>query len=138
MNYELAKELKSAGFPQEKATVYWWKYWKFPKVDKISRPFKDDEFIAVGYELDPASRLDDKRDTTGYWELVACAPTLSELIAACTPTRYDEFLLMTGYTDLWECVARYSGATEEVNKRGSGSNPEEAVAKLWLALNKNG
>jgi len=93
LDYELAKELKEAGYPQ----------------DLVSAPYH---------------RIDFKD----------CAqPTLSELIEACGE--------------------QFGGMTLELDKRsrtgkvwkvysGDGSNilifptPEEAVARLWLALNR--
>ncbi len=97
MNYELAKELKDAGFPQkEKGTLL----------------FKE------GIRL---------TDTQEYWnENSAYAPTLSELIEACG----DGFIQLERLPDRWMCYF--------INDRGwtEGKTPEEAVARLWLALNK--
>lgn len=63
--------------------------------------------------------------------------TLSELIEACNPTQFDDFGLSTGYTDQWEAWATYHGeAIPEVDLKMTGDTPEEAVANLWLELNK--
>ena len=80
MTYELAKELKDAGFPM---------------------PYKDQ----VG----------------GF------RPTLEELIEACGHSGNVSLHL-----DLFgeHCVARKG------NHSGVGSTPTEAVARLWIALNK--
>lgn len=58
-------------------------------------------------------------------------PTLSELIAACLEIIPDKFLDLKSrnYTDSqWIATSNW--------KIGGGYTPEEAVAKLWLELNK--
>lgn len=109
MTYELAKELKEAGFPQE------------------DHHHGTDDFIG---------------EEAG--EMVAI-PTLSELIEACG----DGILLFKGHT--WIAVRfngcygiyddvgipPYSGWIDDMfDNYSEGNTPEEAVAKLWLALNK--
>ena len=72
-------------------------------------------------------------------------PTLSELIEACG----DEFLeLLKGYRTAkdYPFVGWKAWSTSEAAKKrdndddgyiaGRGKTPEEAVARLWLALNK--
>lgn len=88
MTYELAKELKDAGFPQN-----------MPQMDG--------------------------------WP---CKPTLSELIEECGKAMYgmyraDVLWHATGGKDVDD--DRFMITFEE-----DGSTPEEAVARLWLALNK--
>ena len=51
-------------------------------------------------------------------------PTLSELIGACDTTFFE----LSRLEDGWGCNDHY--------QTGTGNTPEEAVAKLWLALNK--
>lgn len=55
-----------------------------------------------------------------------CYPSLSELIAAC------------GVFDALICTNRKPNwtATDGNGHDGEGDTPEEAVARLWLALNK--
>lgn len=60
----------------------------------------------------------------GEW---AYAPTLSELIEACGE---GYFKLAHGQDD-W-----YGSMGLDNEKHSHGSTPEEAVANLWLALNK--
>lgn len=108
MNYELAKQLKDAGFPM-----------------KLALP--NSEFIWGG------------TDTNGT---VYQYPTLSELVEACG----DDFMGI-GRTyntekskdNSWEATQKTWCCDEhgENRKYGYGSTPEEAVAKLWLELNKN-
>ncbi len=57
-------------------------------------------------------------------------PTLSELIEACG----DEFGSLTREDD----GSFYAVNVSNKAKYGFGSTPEEAVANLWLELNKNG
>lgn len=54
-----------------------------------------------------------------------CIPTLSELIDACYK---DDFELNKNRGEKWTACAEM--------KKGIGLTPEEAVAKLWLELNK--
>ncbi len=55
-------------------------------------------------------------------------PTLEELIEACGD-EFD-FLHMTPTRGSWACHSQSNEAF------GAGSTPTEAVARLWLALNK--
>ena len=84
------------------------------KLEEAGYKFKDfivDEYIGV-----------DKED--GGW----IKPTLSELIEACG----DKFVSLTQdwTNNHWYCEAK--GVTRVI----WGGTSEEAVAKLWLALNK--
>ncbi len=94
MNYELALQLKEAGFPQKGKGHF--------ETTKLDEPY----YI----------------------------PTLSELIEACED---DNFHLLSGsivgaYIE-WQA---YTGFARMPKHIGVGTSPEEAVAKLWLALNK--
>ena len=93
MNYELAKELKAAGFPQQNP-----EYGQF-----------------------------DRYETRNGEEVFK--PTLEELIAAVFALVPDKFLDLSSRSDrdqLWSATSTWC--------IGSGSTPEEAVARLWLAL----
>lgn len=97
MNYELALELKNAGFPQTKE-------WGL---------------IGGGKWLPPQNLMEYVNPVTAG----AYAPTLSELIEACGA----QFESLHSGTN-WFCndTLLYEGPT-----------PEEAVARLYLALNEN-
>lgn len=102
MTYELAKELKDAGFPQFSGDLLW------------------DSEKAEHYTV----------------------PTLSELIEACR-TVEPVFELMTGSSGTHPTNYWYAGAGKHPGARVSGRKfnagghtPEEAVARLWLTLNK--
>lgn len=115
MKYELAKQLKDAGFPQET-------------------------------RCECCSQIhDDKTD-----ELIVF-PTLSELIEACG----DKFMYLTrnyhfAVTDnpkLWRATATEGFMLHDIEGEKvpcdpdccgwtEGEAPEEALAKLWLALNE--
>lgn len=87
MNYELAKQLKDAGFPN----------------------FEEDWVDEVGHAV--------------------VHPTLSELIEACDSSFGSVYKTIagfgaTGWDKLVEGIYTY------------GSTPEEAVAKVWLELQK--
>lgn len=88
MKYELAKELKDAGFP-------------------LARYGYDPEGAVAGQIV----------------------PTLSELIEACG----EDFLKLTKDVTGWLAY----GEDEPLEPLETvGPTPEEAVARLWLALNK--
>lgn len=108
MKYELAKELKDAGFPQssdDNGTLRKGGAYLFPDGFSLSEPRK--KFDAV----------------------ISYAPTLSELIDACGEK-------ITGFT----CRAWTGGKWQAFNgdevggAMGDGPTPEEAVARLFLAL----
>ena len=92
MNYELAKELKEAGFPMRNQT---------------------------GFDLETGKEVT---------ELPVPVPTLSELIKECG-TKFSSLLKM----DRGGWWAKDFG-----ENLGRGYSPEEAVARLWLIMNKNG
>ena len=120
-NYKLAKQLKDAGFE------YGNKLHTAIKKDNSPRLIgdnPDEEYILV--------------------------PTLSSLIEACG----KEFRKLQYFTiannngeiievDTWYADGRTShhpvpiGNINDLNVTGKGTTPEEAVAKLWLELNKN-
>ena len=109
MNYELAKELYDAGFPLQPASME----------DGNDSKRKHQIFY---YGKDSIGR-------NGAW----LYPTLSELIEACGD---DFYSLVYALDNDWRC---YSEAPigEEFGlsvKTGEGAAPEEAVAKLYLAL----
>lgn len=62
----------------------------------------------------------------------AYVPTLSELIEACVDVRF--WLRNDTLTEAWTA---YGDPVEDLAPGyvGNGSTPEEAVARLWLALN---
>lgn len=74
-------------------------------------------------------------------------PTLSKLIEACNVFKADEFGLVVDI-DQWEVYYTYHGYFEHnesfkdedglfnVELKVNGQTPEQAVAKLWIALNK--
>lgn len=102
MNYELAKKLKEAGFPQRSK--------QFP-IPSDTREY-DDGTIEF---------------PTGTPEPVHL-PTLSELIEACGEGFYS--LIRSPREGLWCAYQVFERLT------GLYKTPEEAVANLWLALNK--
>ncbi len=108
LSYELAKELKDAGFSQG-----------------------DGDYAAANgnwYGFEPSL---DNPPTEKYGE-VAYAPTLSELIEACgTGAWFHLYHLRSGE---WETDCANLSTADGVK----GPTPDEAVARLWLALNASG
>lgn len=106
MDYKLAKELKDVGFSQWASGNTTTFFVGDPK--RYSRPDKNG-VVSVRYG--------DAR-----------VPTLEELIDACG-NRFDFVQNKTMDNGGWRAI---SGGGQE----GHGKTPTEAVAKLWLALNK--
>jgi hypothetical protein len=97
MDYELAKELKDAGFPQMWGLT--------PEEQKVVEELGERSVYPNAY-----------------------IPTLEELIEACQPSH--SFVLR--HDECWEAFDR---SVDGSLYRGGGISPEEAVARLWLALN---
>lgn len=113
MDYELAKKLKDAGFPQDKSQFY----------------------FGAGYRTNDKTIYDvhyckEKIELRTWLEYVAC-PTLSELIDVCG----EEFAELRRLKDGWEAIAKDPTDGLEILFR-NGKTPEIAVANLWLVLNK--
>lgn len=100
MNYELAKQLKDAGFPI------------IEKADKAPQPRE--------YQIKNLGE-------------VVCIPTLSELIEAVERKIPFTYFGLEKHSNDWRAGTLKTGGMNEMT---SGSTPEEAVAKLWLELNK--
>ena len=111
MNYELAKELKDAGFP-------------------FKAPFKEQEDL---YFRGVKNAIVVIENCVFGW------PTLSELIEACG-NRFASLKLGTKRIDetkISNWWYAYSGTDIDANGfEADGSTPEEAVSRLWLVLNK--
>lgn len=90
ITYELAKQLKDVGFPQDPDTFQ------------------------------------------GYYDNNCYVPSLSELIEACGPFFYQLINLGAEFGFHW--AATYRSMTKEL--KSEGSTPTEAVARLWIELNK--
>jgi hypothetical protein len=105
MTYELVKQLKDSGFPQEGE----WEYFIFPD-----------------------GRLQDWDDGSADMVYV---PSLSELIKECGLgfhiLQYDTLGFRSDMNLRWTA----NSAMEIPGGECKGSTPEEAVAKLWLSLN---
>ena len=109
ITYELAKQLKYAGFPQE----------------------GDGRTINLGERPMTESEMEKRKGVTFYPYLTigedVYAPTLSELIEACG----EEFgALERNEDNSYYSLPSEKGAVAAI----LGSTPEEAVAKLWLEL----
>lgn len=111
ITYELAKELKDAGFTQGEYMNYTCQH--------------EDPF---------SCRLSSKGSEALGCELVA-VPNLAELIEAC-----GGLFGLTHDYDKWNAYDHYfiDGAYEDgsYSHFAEGASPEEAVARLWLTLNE--
>lgn len=106
IKYELAKKLKDAGFPQ----------------DCNMRHYHPTHGMSVGIPH-PDTLIDPE---------VVALPTLSELIEAVLP-KCSNFAMFCHSE--WTC-GDYLAYQSDWLERVTGSTPEEAVANLWLELNK--
>jgi hypothetical protein len=110
MTYELAKELKDAGFPQI-------------TFDAL-KPY-------VGTCYDPQGN--------NYWSLKRMtpewtySPTLEELIEACNTAPLG-FIALRNETGFWSASGWHTNRKDWIQT--DGLTPKEAVARLWLALNR--
>jgi hypothetical protein len=107
ISYELAKQLKDAGFPQAGHGGF----------ATISPTREENMRVLVGEEP--------QRDR-------AYIPTLEELIQACG----DKFWSLERDLDPDEIWGAYPANEIGDGPPAFGSTPTEAVARLWLALNK--
>lgn len=81
--------------------------------------------------LFPPERSKEKIPAGEFFELFAYSPTLSELIEACG----KNFACLEHLSnELWVADAWREHGFTTFSKEGP--TPEEAVARLWLALNK--
>lgn len=111
ISYELALQIKNAGFPQGLTEhQYGW------------------------IEAHQDFELDNGDMTKGV-----SAPTLSELISACR-TKDGDPIAITLYSPetwgIWKAVALRSVIHDRVPYSRTGEDAEEAVSKLWIALNE--
>lgn len=126
MNYELAKKLKDAGFPQKGFWFYGSNETDTPCLTYETNPYDTCAIQMLGHDdTDIVLKIPRCR------KLVLCyAPTLSELIEACEK---DYFILMkiSGRWHAGHGISPLHGNTE------SGATPEEAVSNLWLRITSN-
>ena len=117
MNYKLAKQLKDAGFPQN--TIWVWTKDGSMNVEPKRYCMNIEEEREEVFNLQNS--------------FIVADPTLSELIDACENELYFR---LDSYMDEWR--ARISGNKNEkdIHIECLGKTTKEAVAKLWLRLNK--
>ena len=115
MTREFAKELKHAGFP---IPAYRPGHHFFPHENSTGwSDFARDHGVTIGH-YDIENRLQDIKD--GYY-----CPALSDLLDACG----RRFARLSIVKDLWFAQCDDPATT------AMGQSPEEAVGRLWLALN---
>lgn len=119
MTYELAKELKDAGFEQ-------WDIHGDGRYD-LTKLSDDPKNKWVGRYMTGYS----KEELVSYTAII---PTLSELIEACVHD--DAYFDLKRELDVWIAETPHGTLENHRPLRGFGQNPDEAVARLWLALNK--
>ena len=141
IDYTLAKELKDAGFPQEPTT----------KVGGMTASLSDFYYCRAMGDMGTAflflneseyeERIRESEDPDSPTAEVVKAPTLSELTARCgeefksLQRRGSNLGKNTWFAEAF--ISRYDGNFDkELILRGNGKIPEEAVAKLYLALKK--
>jgi len=118
MNRELAKELKRAGFP---VGAYHTGHKFYPHENDLGWTEAARKHGIILNTTDLESRLQELRN--GYY-----CPDLSKLIGACG----DHFGRLYVIKTVWTAESRDAGQI------ALGDSPEQAVGKLWLALNVPG
>lgn len=121
MNYELAKKLKDAGFPQG-----------------ISEEFFGRYALGGGEPV-----LERRNDPSQSADELADSPTLPELLEACGRFQHRQIgLIKNGDEWMAGLDSKSSGVLLFESTADFESDwcktPEEAVANLWLALQKSG
>jgi hypothetical protein len=111
MNYELAKQLKDAGFPQRLAIG-----------DKYS--LDDARIPKQSFVVENLSE-----DAKTWADARTKIPTLEELIEACGSGLY---ILQRNTNGTWRCVGAIAAGPQS-----DFPTPDEAVAHLYLALRPN-
>lgn len=112
LTYETAKQLKDAGFPQDLKHRH--EKGQFSAdISRIEGPIKPGD----SYRVHP--------------EDLVYIPTLSELVESCG----DEFRSLRKEGDIYYAVP-LSAELLRGGKSQRGLSPEEAIANLWLELNK--
>jgi len=121
MTYGLALELKNAGFKSEH------------QMDMDTASF----CVRCPYFEEYQPNYGGIEPNKGFIEM--CYPTLSELIEACGDNE-NRFIRLQSYYDkndlMWQADDNGGFIIRDDIVSGTGSTPEEAVAKLWLELNK--
>lgn len=130
LNYELAKKLKEAGFPQK--DLFRWDEDTHP--DATIEEYRRLNVGRVTYEGYYCPALTNEKKHTDKDDIYI--PTLLELIEACG----DDFgtLHHIHKPKTWTSVSRLfsrEGSKLLNGHEGKGDTPEEAVANLWLELN---
>lgn len=119
MEYELAKQLKEAGFPQEKY-------------------FKGRILVSPDFPY-PPSPVDEGKiwmeEHKKYTYGLAYKPILSELINECIELNHDNTFRLENIKDNVKWFAEMFNFGTLIAQT-DGSTPEIAVANLWLELHK--
>lgn len=118
ISYELAKKLEDVGFPEKEVVIGDW-YWEGPN------GYGGGEAL---YQL--TDEIDQLGMSTG---VIIRIPTLSELIEACGEEFTQLIRFNSTHFQVKPSLGRMLNYPDEIF---IGQSPEEAVATLWLELNK--
>lgn len=122
ISYELAKKLKEAGFRQSGLGLFLFEENK-PRHESI-KPMDTKCPVCEDTTCNP-----------DYNPYRAYEPTLSELIEACMDFHSPAHFEMGGWNTWW-AILRNENQSKVLGGITSGKTPSEAVANLWLELNR--
>jgi hypothetical protein len=141
ISYELALQLKNAGFPQEmkggSIFIYENKEWVHTGGGHLESGVRHEGL----YAEKGSACCDDKEEyslnvVNIYDDLGVKIPTLPELIEACGD-KFDSLRkIHNNIHDVYYFVAFSTVLNKFHYEQGTGSTPEEAVANLYIGLNK--
>jgi hypothetical protein len=101
--------------------------------NSLAKELKDAGFPQNGKSCDTHSDINDSTLVERF-----VRPTLSELIEACPKQMGTSVLGSTNQGQAWVACYFDFRANRGAELNETGQTPDEAVARLWLALHRNG
>lgn len=137
MDYELAKQLKDAGFPQNQYPNKWEGYWSEGKATLAGceNNYEEIYFPSLSELIEACPRVRERspenKETLKYADGSDSGDYLDENLGFLALRINEKDKWIAGYDRSHD----YEGNWFDIDEQ-EGSTPEEAVALLWLELNK--